>query len=306
MSARVLVGYDPKLRDQAPVEFGLAAARFTGASVIVASVFADSVVIAQMGHGSMDEELGSDATEALDHLRRSLDTGDVRCEFMPLGGRSAGAELHKLAESDSADLLVVGTGTSKGGLVRSGSTADRLIQGAPCPIAVVPTGWQAGGGLKTIGVAYVDTPEGRDALTGAAALARSAGAQLRVIAAVKTREFGRSGGGRPGHEASSYDSVGREEAETTEAAKALIGDAGDLVVDVDVSAQDAADFLIAASGNVDLLVCGSRGYGPRKAVLLGGVTHRVTREARCPVIVLARGAEGRLETLLGAREGAAA
>ena len=40
---------------------------------------------------------------------------------------------------------------------------------------------------------------------------------------------------------------------------------------------------------VDLMVVGSRGYGPRAAVLLGGVTHTLIRKAACPVVVLPRG-----------------
>jgi nucleotide-binding universal stress UspA family protein len=75
-------------------------------------------------------------------------------------------------------------------------------------------------------------------------------------------------------------------------------------VETDISAQDAADFLIAASANVDLLVCGSRGYGPRRAVLLGGVSRRVVAESACPVIVLARGVEFNLDALVGEREAA--
>ena len=59
------------------------------------------------------------------------------------------------------------------------------MHGAPCPIAIVPPGWEAGAGLNTIGVAYVDTEEGREALRGAHALARRAGATLRVLTAVK-------------------------------------------------------------------------------------------------------------------------
>ena len=38
--------------------------------------------------------------------------------------------------------------------------------------------------------------------------------------------------------------------------------------------------------NSSVLVCGTRGYGPRPAALLGGVTRRVFAEARCPVVVL--------------------
>ena len=38
--------------------------------------------------------------------------------------------------------------------------------------------------------------------------------------------------------------------------------AQDIEIKPDVSVQDPADFLIAASDRLDLLVCGSRGYGP--------------------------------------------
>jgi hypothetical protein len=58
------------------------------------------------------------------------------------------------------------------------------MHGSPCPIAIVPR-WEASGGLHTIGVAYVDTEEGREALRGADALAKRAGATLRVLTAVK-------------------------------------------------------------------------------------------------------------------------
>ena len=110
MPATILAGYDPKQRDRAPVEFALAAARFTGARVTVASVFGDSDMVEHFSGGTMEGELGSESAEALDHLSRSLDTKGVHVEFMKLGGRSVPAELHKLAESAPADLLVIGAG----------------------------------------------------------------------------------------------------------------------------------------------------------------------------------------------------
>ena len=39
---------------------------------------------------------------------------------------------------------------------------------------------------------------------------------------------------------------------------------------------------------VDLLVCGSRGYGPARRVLLGGVSARLLKNARVPVAVIPR------------------
>jgi nucleotide-binding universal stress UspA family protein len=54
---------------------------------------------------------------------------------------------------------------------------------------------------------------------------------------------------------------------------------------------DPAGELVAASHELDALVLGSRGYGPLHAVLAGGVSGRVAREAACPVIVVPRGAD---------------
>jgi nucleotide-binding universal stress UspA family protein len=42
---------------------------------------------------------------------------------------------------------------------------------------------------------------------------------------------------------------------------------------------------------LDLLVTGSRGYGPVRAVVLGGVTGRLVREAACPLVIVPRGVE---------------
>jgi len=43
--------------------------------------------------------------------------------------------------------------------------------------------------------------------------------------------------------------------------------------------------------DIDLLFCGSRGYGPALRVILGGVSSRLVRRARSPVVVVPRGAD---------------
>jgi nucleotide-binding universal stress UspA family protein len=40
--------------------------------------------------------------------------------------------------------------------------------------------------------------------------------------------------------------------------------------------------------DVGVLYCGSRGYGPLRRVLLGGVSSRLVRRARRPVVVAPR------------------
>jgi nucleotide-binding universal stress UspA family protein len=311
MSKPILVGYDPQTRDRAPVLFGVAAARFTGAPLIVASVCAGSPIIDSLPAGYGSEELLAHATEALEPLGRELDAEGVRVEYRELENTSAPRGLHEAAEREGAGLLVVGsTGRGAVGRVLPGSTAERLMHGAPCAVAVVPHGWEAGGGLHTIGVAYADTDEAREALRGAHALARRAGATLRVLTVVKVHVgmYGETEAATAGQRGKEFEEVEGEHRVRAEAAlrSAVAELDGGVEMTVDAFVEDPADTLVRVSENLDLLVCGSRGYGPLRAVLLGGVSRRVVAEAHCPVIVLPRGVEGPLEALTAEGSGTSA
>ena len=302
MSKPIIVGYDPATSDRAPVNFGVVAARFTGARLIIASASAASKAAEHPAAGQHDEDLVVDASDALDSAKRELEPEGIAVECRELAATSAARALHELSETEDAGLLVVGS-TRRGaaGRVLRGSTAERLMHGAPCPIAIVPPGWEAGGGLNTIGVAYVDTDEGREALLGGYGLARRAGAALRVLTAVKAglamyRKTEARTAERPGRDFDEIEGELRVQAETAmrRATDAL---GGDVAVETDAFVEDPADVLIRVSEHLDLLVCGSRGYGPVRAVLLGGVSRRLTAEAQCPVIVLPRGVKASLEGL---------
>lgn len=294
MTRPVLAAYDPKSKDPGPARFALAAARFAGTRVVVLSACATPVAAAYPM--PPEEDLLPYAEEALEALQGELETGGVPVEYRTVRGPSAPWALHHQAEREGAALLVVGS-TSRGpaGRLVPGSTAERLMHGAPCPIAVVPHGWSAGAGVRTIGVAYVDTPEGATALHGAHELARRAGATLRVITVAKAgaRAHMETQTSHPGQRGRSFDEIAGELRALTEAAaRAAVAELdGDVPVEVDAFLENPAEVLAGVSEHLDLLVCGSRGYGPLRAVLLGGVTRKVTASARCPVIVLPRGVE---------------
>jgi nucleotide-binding universal stress UspA family protein len=308
MAKPIVVGYDPKSSDRTPVAFALRAARFTRAPLVVTSV--GSHAGAHEAH--VEEDLMDRADGALEDLRRDLDAEDVAVESVQLESTSAARALHEAAEERDAGLLVVGsTGRGTVGRVLVGSTAERLMHGAPCPIAIVPHGWQAGAGLNTLGVAFVDSDEGHEALRGAYALARRAGAKLRVLTAVKPgvrTTYGEQRAARDIQHGKGETEVEgelrvRAEGELRGAIGALGDD--DVQVESDAFVEDPAEALIAVSQNLDLLICGSRGYGPRRAVLLGGVSRRLAAEAQCPVIVLPRGVASPLEALIAELPGAA-
>jgi hypothetical protein len=72
---------------------------------------------------------------------------------------------------------------------------------------------------------------------------------------------------------------------------ATIDDVGSLVeIDGKVVDGYADDELARLSAEVDLLICGSRRRGRLGRVMLGSVSAGVLRKARCPVLVVPRGA----------------
>lgn len=310
MRKPILAGHDPRAADRAPVEFGVAAARFTGAPLIVASVQAGAPGLA--ASGQVDPDLFEDCSEQLGLIDADLHAAGIRVECRVLEGLTAARALHEAAEELGAALLVVGSSRRSGiGHVLLGSTAQRIMHGAPCPVAVAPHEWTGDGEPRTIGVAFVDTPEGQEALQGAYALARRAGAHLRVVQVVKLtprmyREVEPSYvAGQLGKDLEDIEGEHRLAVERRlRATIAALGD--DVTIEAEAVIGDPADVLVDVSRHLDLLVCGSRGYGPLRAVMLGSVSRRVTAEAHCPVVVLPRGIRTSLEALVAELPGAAA
>jgi nucleotide-binding universal stress UspA family protein len=201
-----------------------------------------------------------------------------------IGDGSPARVLHDLA--GDADLVVVGsTHTSRLGRVLPGSTGEKLLHGSPCAVAVVPNGYEDRP-LERIGVAY----DGSDEAKAALAFARTLGGSLELIGVAGLDWYaGPALAGGVGYDldALRVDHERRIQAALDEAA----AESGASTVLRD---GDPADELAAHSEQLDLLVTGSRGYGPLRAVLLGGVSGRLIRSAHCPVIVVPRGAKAAL------------
>jgi nucleotide-binding universal stress UspA family protein len=160
---------------------------------------------------------------------------------------------------------------------------DRLLHGAPCPVAVAPAGFTAEAAPRVIGVAFTDTPDGSAALDTACALAESADAAVRVFVVAEPLDWLVTGT-LDGVALADADRARRKRAEQTLAA-ALDAVGPERSAGGRILSGRPAPALAAASGDVDLLVCGSRGYGPVRTLILGGTSHALVREAACPVLV---------------------
>lgn len=204
------------------------------------------------------------------------DVGDV--EVLAISAVSPARELHRLTRERNASLVVLGS-THRGPLnrVMTGTVADRLLGGASCEVAVAPRNFaETRGGLETIGCAFDGEEESLLALEAAAALADSSGAALRVISILDpfTSDLDPARSVVPGPRAVISD--------------ALAGLPWGLPVTAEMIEGDVAPSLERASESSDLLVLGSRSYGPRGRVLLGSVSSILTRTSHCPVLVVPR------------------
>ena len=200
-----------------------------------------------------------------------------------------------LSERTDADLVVVGSShRGPAGRVLAGTTADRLLNGSPCPVAVAPVGYaKAIGSLGTIGLAYDGSESAAAALPEAAALASSLAARLQLFAVVPPLESVWTKDPTYTHVYSGAEVLEyrRHEFERMlQAATETVPEG--LQTTTALLDGDAAQRIVDQAGEqVDLLVMGSRNYGPLRRVLVGSTAVQVMRDAPCPVIVIPRGAQ---------------
>ncbi len=233
----------------------------------------------------LDQDLFETAARLLDgreFTRASLDGG--------LAGRSAARALHEYAEEQGADLIVVGSShRGKLGRILPGSVGDSLLRGAPCAVAVAPRGFAEAerAGFAHVGVAYDGSEEAELALREAQRVARDVGAELRVVTVVPTRA-----------QFEMRTALSGELIEDIRVEFREILERGLSELDQGVEAEavlregDPAEMLTHETETLDLLVMGSRGYGPVRGSLVGAVSAAVTRAAQCPILVVPRGDPG--------------
>jgi nucleotide-binding universal stress UspA family protein len=292
MVNRVVIGYDGSQASEDAVAFGLTWCRSTGDVPIIATVYPEEH---PLGIGRVDVEWATYVREQAEIIQDNVraTVGDAAL-YRNVASTSAAHGLADLAEDVEAAMLIVGT-TQETGLTRTllGSSTERLLHGATAPVTVVPPGWRQStpDRISSIGVAYVDTRDGREALRVAVRVALRIPARLTLYSILgQSSERYSYLVGRTDEQAfvdKARDSYG----------KALEFAAAGVPPELEprtVLLEGAVAESLAALGpdDVDMLVCGSRGYGPVRRVLLGGVSSPLIRRAQLPVTVVPRATTG--------------
>jgi nucleotide-binding universal stress UspA family protein len=277
---KIVVGFDDS--DQSRDALRLAEAiRASSDGELVVAVVDD--IASPMGEAQAWRELRKEYYESmLAAAAKALGSTDFTSA---VAAGSAPDELGRIAESEAAHLIVVGsTHRSKLGQVLPGSVGQRLLHGAPCALAVAPNGYRKHEppAVTRLGVGYDGREEAKGALELAVDLARQLGAELRLITVAPSGEdFVPSG---------PVAKAMREEL-SSELEAAASGLADDLTVEPVLRYGHPARELASQGAELDLLVIGSRSYGPLRRVLLSSVAAELIELASCPVIVLPRASE---------------
>ena len=205
----------------------------------------------------------------------------MKAEVEAVQAATPGAGLHRLAEERGADLLAVGScGRSMIGRAMLGDHTRGALNGAPCAVAIAARGYaEQPLPIAKIGVAYNGSPESETAL-----------ATARELASAEPGGGDRAGSRRDPDlrlhrsRAPAYgETVDLMLSDAKARMKALEGAQGRAVYGL------AGEELASFSDEVDLLVVGSRSYGPVKRLVLGSTSDYLERHARCSLLVLPRG-----------------
>lgn len=230
-------------------------------------------------HGAFEGVEREAALGFLDSVNREL---GLDAEVCSIASNRFGAGLHRLADSTRADLLVLGSSPGgRSGRVLLADETRHAINGAPCAVAVAPLGYtDTSSAITEIGVAYNGSDESRSAILAARALGGELGAGVTAFEALPLPIYDIT----PGLW-SNLEELIRDRRRS--ACEQIAKETG---LRASAACGDTVDELAMFSGTVDLLIVGSRSYGPWGRLVHGSTTLRLLRYARSPLLILTRGA----------------
>ena len=277
MFENVLVGVDgrPNGRDAITLAGQLVdrAGRLT-----LAHVHSGGLDPGQVPGEEVEERKERDASREL--LEREQARAVVSAELASVAAPSPGRGLHLQAERQRADLLVGGS-CHRGSLgrVMLGDHARAALNGAPCAVAIASLGLaEHPTPIAKVGVAYDRSPESEAALTAARELAAPTRATLHALQVVPIKSY-------------SYGALAAGAVQ--QSLDFLLGQAESGLAELpDVQGRAVygvtGEELAAFGDDVDILVVGSRSYGPLRRMMLGSTSDYLERHARCSLVVLPR------------------
>jgi nucleotide-binding universal stress UspA family protein len=282
---RILVGYDGRPSSRDALALAVVLAEATEAGLVLGAVLPE--VSKLSSQHAREEAAARGSATAFREASAQLDAleAHLAVEHRAIAAEPPSEALRDLARSEDVDLIAIGA-THRGpiGRIIPGTTVDRLLADAPCPVAVAPRAYadREAPDLRLVGLAYDGSNEAKRAAAVARTLALRASAPLRAfgVRAPLSTQVGAEGTvWLPDEEAEAV--LERQLDELLEALPESLG--GQKMI----LAGDPVQALVDQGPNAaDVVVFGSHGFGRVLRLLGASVTSEVTRAAPWPVIVV--------------------
>jgi nucleotide-binding universal stress UspA family protein len=292
--SRILCPIDFSEFSRHALDHAAAVARWYEARLTVLYVFSAFSAM-DMPLATMDEK---ERQRIIAELRSFTDhvSSDVPLELRVEEADDIHREIIAQAQALHADLLVIGShGRSGFEKLLLGSVTEKVIRKTPCPTMVVPrlapdTPVNRPVHFRRI-LCSVDFSDGSlRALEYAVTLAEESDAQLTMLHVIEVPPELKE---NPLGEGFDVDRVRAEaEARSLQHLRELIPQDARMYSTVGTEVREGAAYWeilkVAAERTVDLIVMGVQGRGALDLLLFGSNTARVSRTARCPVLIVPR------------------
>ncbi len=280
MFKRVVVGCDGTEGARDAVVLGAAIAAATGAGISLVGVHSTSLFPIPE---ETDRQTLRHHAEAI--LRKERELRAPGALVHTVVDFSVPRALRHYAEHWNADLVVLGSEPTTEGHVSIGRRGRQLLYDAPFALAIAQRGLhQRDFKIATIGLGFDGETESRAALAMAAALGSAANAEISLMTVVEDHVPHLSGewiAHRGGHNVAELRETAL--AEASAAVKPL-----HVSSHVEAVVGDPGLQLRTLSENVDLIVVGSRRWGPFARLVAGGVGETLVSDASCSVLIVPR------------------
>ena len=273
----VVVGVDGLAHDADALALGESLSATLGGRILLAHVTPP----APPGRGQLEYEALEQAA-GREILARVAGQAEAAPDSELVSGAPAAKGLARVAQERHAEMLVLGS-SHRGpvGRIVPGGVGSRLLAHAPCAVAVAPVDYAShrSNPIARIAVAYDTTPAADLALKAAAAAATQLDVPLILYHAMYPSPKGDVWDQFRGHLEEFADVVldgGLKQlpAGVRATTRVLEGHVAEVVAEA------------ASQDDVDLLYVGSRGYGPLREALVGGVCGGLLHTAGVPLVIV--------------------